>query len=321
MKLDNYQLRYKDNLPFQAEMLHIKKIFPHKHKTELELILCLEGSVNMEAADQKYTLTAGQVHSIDYEDIHRLWSDEDNTVLLFHLDLSYFESWEKTQYMLFSCESNHLFPYQEKSMAKVKDIILSLSYEFFTGAKHSDYYDAPLQDLMETIIKYFNWFNYENHDDYMNPELYDRFHRVLIYCIDNYREKISISTIAEKENINRNYFSQFIGKTVFSSFSKMINYIRCYYAEKLLLETEMSNADISFECGFSDPKYFYSSFKDMWGRTPTEHRQIYRNYYRECFEIEEKNGTASVNLTDSDAASLIKNYISSWHLEKTFLCL
>lgn len=217
--------------------------------------------------------------------------------------------------MLFSCESNHLFPYQEAPMAIVKDIVLSLSYEFFTDCTSPEKYAAPLNHLLDTIIQYFNWFNYENQDDYMNPDLYERFDRVLEYCLQNFRDKISISNIAKKENINRNYFSQFIGKTVFSSFSNMISYIRCYYAEKLLLETDMPNSEISFECGFSDPKYFYASFKDMWGRTPTEHRKIYNEYYRDC--VRNEKSTATVTYSDSDAASFVKEYISRWHIEKT----
>ncbi|MCI7145306.1 MAG: AraC family transcriptional regulator [Clostridiales bacterium] len=319
MKLDNYNLTFKKNLPFHAELLHITKLLPHRHEKELELIFCLEGSVNMEAADQKYTLTAGQIHSIDYDDVHRIWSDCENTILIFHMDLSAFDDWDKTCNMLFSCESNHLFPYQEKPMADVKDIILSLSYEFFTDCPSPELYYKPLRRLLDIIIQYFNWFNYENQDNYMNPELYERFHRVLEYCLDNYRNKISISNIAREENINRNYFSQFIGKTVFSSFSKMISYIRCYYAERLLLETSMPNSEISFECGFSDPKYFYASFKDMWGRTPTEHRKIYLDYYRECLKI--KGGTTAELFSDSDAASYIKDYIGRWHQEKILTML
>ena len=47
--------------------------------------------------------------------------------------------------------------------------ILTLSYNFFNDdLQDGDRFDAPLQELIDTLLKYFNWFNYENQDDYMD---------------------------------------------------------------------------------------------------------------------------------------------------------
>ncbi len=318
MKLKEYDLKYKGSLPFQAELSKVTNLVPHRHEKELELVYCLEGTVHLEAADQTATLQAGQLHSIDFGDIHCLWSDDDNTTLIFHLDLTQMPYWEYLRYVFFTCEDQHLYPYQKEAMTKVKDIVLSLSYEYFTGnVEDAGRFEAPLKELMDVLIKYFNWFNYDNQDDYMNVELYERFHRVLAYCIDNYKTKITVSQLAARENINRNYFSQFIGKTVFSSFSNMVNYIRCWHAEDLLLTTDMPNAEISYECGFSDPKYFYAAFKDLWGCTPSEHRRQYEEYYQECLRdpVNRKNETT---LPDRRAALILRKFIIRWHIAKTF---
>ncbi|MCF0143610.1 MAG: helix-turn-helix transcriptional regulator [Firmicutes bacterium] len=318
MKLRDYELKYKGAMPFQAELTKVTNIVPHRHHSELELVYCLDGTINLEAAEQKVTLTSGQVHSIDFNDIHCLWSDDDNTTLIFHLDLKRLDRWESLEYILFACESLHLYPYQVKAMERVKDIVLSLAYIYFRGgAQYKDDYDRPVQELIDLLLQYFNWFNYENQDDHMNVELLDRFYRVLEYCNKNYKEKITVSQIAAQENINRNYFSQFIGKTVFSSFSNMVNYIRCWHAEDLLLTTDMPNAEISYACGFSDPKYFYAAFKDLWGCTPSEHRQQYEEYYQECLaDPTNKDGEAIIS--DSLAADMLERYILNWHLLKTF---
>ena len=316
MIIEDYPLRYKSSLPFQAELLNVKNIIPHRHDKELELVYCLEGSVHMEAADQKAELHGGQLHSIDYADIHCLWSDEDNTTLVFHLDLTCMPNWEYLKDIFFACEDLHLYPYQEHAMSQIKDIVLSLSYAYFTGEPtDQERFDQPLNELIDLLLQYFNWFNYENQDDYMNVELYERFHRVLTYCLNNYEKKITVSQLASQENISRNYFSQFIGKTVFSSFSNMVNYIRCYYAEDLLLTTDMPNSEISYACGFSDPKYFYAAFRALWGCTPSQHRQQYEEYYQECLQSDKKTSAA---LTDRRAANILKNYIIQWHLVKSF---
>ncbi|MDO4176773.1 MAG: helix-turn-helix domain-containing protein, partial [Bacillota bacterium] len=282
MIIQEPKIRYIEGLPFEAELCKIKKQFPHRHTTELELVYCLEGTVHLIAADQDYMLTPGQVHSIDFYDVHYLNGSDDNLTLIFHLDLSKLPEWEELRYIFYACESNHCFPYQEHAMNQIKDIILALSYLYFTGNRAGEDCSTAVRNLDDLLLQYFNWFNYENQDEYMNSELFERFTRVLKYIGKNYREKITVSQLAEREHMNRNYFSQFISKTVFSSFSNMVNYIRCYNAETLLLTTEKSISDISFECGFSDPKYFYSAFKALWHMTPTEDRERFLKQYEDA---------------------------------------
>ncbi|MDO4869677.1 MAG: helix-turn-helix domain-containing protein [Bacillota bacterium] len=315
MEISKPALNYINDLPFEAELCRIGKQLPHRHSTELELVYCLKGSIHLIASDQDFVISEGQLHSIDFGDIHYLNGEEDNLTLIFHIDLSAMPNWEDLRYVFFACESIHCYPYQQPAMERVKDIILSLSYIYFTGNHISaDECFKPLHELIDTLFTYFNWFNYENQDEYMNRDLYDRFTRVLAYIVDNYRQKITVSQLAAMEHMNKNYFSQFISKTVFSSFSNMVKYIRCYQAETLLLTTDRSIAGISYDCGFSDPKYFYAAFKDLWHLTPTEDRERYRRQYEEA--ILEQN--ASKSLPAPEAADTIRDYITKWHLAKTF---
>ncbi len=314
MNIETPELKYKNDLPFEAELCRIGKQMPHRHPTELELVYCLQGSIRLIASDQEHILRAGQIHSIDFWDIHYLNGISDNLTLIFHIDLSKLPNWEELKYVFFACESNHCYPYQEQAMEKIKDTILSLTYKYFTDSNLSaDACTEPLHELIDTLFTYFNWFNYENQDEYMNTELYERFTRVMVYIIDNYREKITVSQLAAMEHINKNYFSQFISKTVFSSFSNMVKYIRCYEAETLLLTTDRSVSAISFDCGFSDPKYFYSAFKELWNMTPTEDRQRYLNQYEEAL-----HDNTSVTFPPQKAGEFIRDFITSWHIAKTF---
>ena len=221
-------------------------------------------------------------------------------------------------------------------MEAIKDMILSFSYGYLTGAYSPEMYAGPVEFFSFYLLQYFNWFNYENQDEYMNEDLYERFHRVLAYCMEHYNEKISISQLAKAEHISKNYFSQFIAGTVFKNFSTMIKYIRCYEAEHLLLTTDKPNAEIAYECGFSDPKYFYAAFKQLWGCTPSEHRIKYETYYKDCLVHYQERQAAKAGqspdedmFTDDDipgqkkvkneiAADLVRKIMADWHLKKTF---
>lgn len=283
MEILHVPIPYREGIPCESTLCRIDRVLPHFHPQDLEIVFCLRGKVHLVASDQTQTLTAGQIHSIDYRDIHYLWSDEYNEVLIFHLDLrSIPYDWEQIRYVYFACESNHCYAYQRDAMETVKEMILSFSFDCFVPRHTPEDYAEPVKFFSFYLLQYFNWFNYENQDEYMNEDLYERFHRVLAYCIDHYNQKISISHLAAAEHISKNYFSQFISHTVFRSFNNMIKYIRCYEAEFLLLTTDRPNAEIAYECGFSDPKYFYSAFKQFWGCTPSEHRTRYQKYLRSC---------------------------------------
>ncbi len=331
------EIEYKNGIPVEASLCRIDRSLPHSHPRDLEIVCCIEGEIHLVASDQQAVLRPGQIHSIDYRDIHYLYSEGDNLALIFHLDLQNIPyDWDQIKHVFFACESNHCYAYQRDAMNAVKDMILSFSYGYLTGEYTPEMYAGPVEFFSFYLLQYFNWFNYENQDEYMNEDLYERFHRVLAYCMEHYDQKISISQLAKAEHISKNYFSQFIAGTVFKSFSTMIKYIRCYEAEYLLLTTDKPNAEIAYECGFSDPKYFYAAFRQLWGCTPSEHRAKYETYYQNCllhYAQEHQVNTAriddtlnyigddipgQVRMTDQDAANMVRKVMADWHLQKTF---
>jgi len=311
MDIKEEKINYKDGSHFEARLCRVRHIKPHYHNHDLELIFCISGRIRLVAGHQHITINAGEIFSVDYRDIHFTYSDRDNITLFLHLDLTKARiPRERLKCVFFACESSHCFPYQQEAMKNVKDLLLSLAYVSFANIKNEEASDTEhiYDQLLKILIKYFDWYNYENRDAYMNSDLRDRFYRILAYCNENFTEKLSISQIAESEHLSEKYIPQFFSKTVFHNFNNMIQYIRCYEAEHLLLTTDMSNSDISFACGFSDPKYFYMLFKKWWLCTPSEHRARYRKY------MEKPPENSVISRKESEA--IIKDEITNWHLKK-----
>ncbi|NLD20502.1 MAG: helix-turn-helix domain-containing protein [Clostridiales bacterium] len=312
-KVDELSIEYRSGFNYKAELCRIRCTVPHVHPYDLELVYCLDGTITLVSGEQIFKLEPGSLFSVDYNECHYMCSDEPALVLILHIDLrKVYIDWELLRYRIFTCESTHCFPYQQNAMDRLKDLILALSSAQFTSSASAEDTAKPVDKIIEVMIRYFDWFNYENPDEYINPDLHDRFYRSLEYCIINYKKKISASDLATKEHINPNYFSQFLATTVFNSFSYMIKFVRCFNAEHLLLQTDMPNYEIAYSVGFSDPKYFYSSFEYWWHRSPKEHRQMYQNQFEICKKIE--NGFETVS--DSEAVPIIEKYISRWHLIK-----
>ena len=303
------RVRYKSSdFYFDARILRITRTEPHFHNSDLELIFCLDGEVTLTAGHQHVTLQAGDLFSVDYMDIHYLQSDGDNLVLIFHIDLMRTPvPWERLQYQFLACETVHCSPYQREAMRRVKDLIFALSVVCLTK-DFSPAFDAPAESLIRTLIIDFNQLRYETPAEISNNVNIERFERILAYCCENYNRKITVAGLAEAEHIDANYFSRFIRNTIFISFDSMLKFIRCYEAEHLLLTTDLSNTEISYRCGFSNPRYFYSAFDAWWGCTPNEHRERYRAYMEQPYVM-----TA---IDPAEALPLLRDFITRWHVEK-----
>ena len=209
MKITEENINYIDGLPCEAKLYEITRTHPHSHPTDLELIYCLRGNVSLVAGHQHTVIGAGEIFSVDCRDIHYLYSHEENVTLLFHLDLTNLHiDRELLENAFFACESSHCRPYQQKALDNVKDIVLSLSYQLFKGdipQARRKQMSAASDELIDVLMRYFNWFSYENFDEHLNMEQYDRFYRILSYCCENYPHKITISQLAEMEHINKTY--------------------------------------------------------------------------------------------------------------------
>lgn len=121
------------------------------------------------------------------------------------------------------------------------------------------------------------------------------------YIDEHYSEKLLLSDIAEREDMDLYYLSHFFKDNFGMSFQNYLLKIRCERARRLLLLTDYSLLDISVSCGFSDPKYFNKGFQQQYGYTPKEYR---KNFQKEDFPIQQ-NHLLSTQEFLSNSSSLI----------------
>jgi AraC-like DNA-binding protein len=280
MDIENEQIEYISGSTLSVKIRNIRHYKPHVHNDALELLYCLKGSINVVSGHERVTLSAGEVFSIDHMNIHCLYSDEDNIVVSFYLDLTNAkQDWEYVKYIYFDCNSQSVEPYQIAAMDEIKDNILLTAYLSLEMPALSENVFTELSDrMLDLLLNYFDWFNTAQTYWDATEDMKARFHRIVIYCEKNYMRKITIRELAEMEHINENYLSRYLSQGSFKGFRPMLNFIRCFEVESLLLTTDLPVIEISPACGFSDPKYCYRHFKYWWGITPQKHRKLYREY-------------------------------------------
>lgn len=83
-------------------------------------------------------------------------------------------------------------------------------------------------------------------------------------------EQFGVSELAEKMHISRSSLLRKIKKQTSLSASQFIREVRLQKASTLLLETDLTASEISFEVGFSNPSYFTKCYREYFGYPPGE---------------------------------------------------
>ena len=96
--------------------------------------------------------------------------------------------------------------------------------------------------------------------------------RILFYIHNNYREQISLKTMAQELYISENIIRTLLADTLQTSFKDILSAYRLRYAEAMLVVTDMPILDVSLASGFNSERTFTRLFKERNGVTPSAYR-------------------------------------------------
>ncbi len=93
------------------------------------------------------------------------------------------------------------------------------------------------------------------------------------YIRNNYRENITLESVAKTVYMNPFYFSAFFKKHTNMNFKEYLNSQRLEEAEKLLLGTNKHIGEIAAEVGFKNARSFSNIFREAYNVTPAEYKK------------------------------------------------
>jgi len=118
-------------------------------------------------------------------------------------------------------------------------------------------------------------YHYISHTAYnapINENETDRMTKVYEYALANFRRKIFLPELAEMLCMTPSSFSRYFSTRNNQTFSNFTMELRVKYACKLLIETDMPVAIISYECGFNTLSNFNKKFKEIMNKRPSEYK-------------------------------------------------
>lgn len=127
-------------------------------------------------------------------------------------------------------------------------------------------------DILSTSEKKVNISSLDFQIPTNHYSLNDPVSHIYTYLKSNFRNTISLKSIANytKQNTNSlcRLFKSKTGKTIFY----VLNEIRIEYACRLLRHSNLTTAQIAYEVGFNNLSHFNKTFKSFMHQTPTEYK-------------------------------------------------
>ncbi len=230
---------------------------PHFHKN-FELVYVLSGKVLCTAGTKSATVSAGEFALFLSNEVHSLQSQGDSRcwVGVFSGDFVHaFETRmagkESTRFVFRCQESITAFLTEHLITDRQPPLYLQKACLYAACAEFSSCAELKLQTgksglLMRAITDYIG---------------------------ENYKQKISLSTMAERLGYNYHYLSRCFHKIFRMSFPDFLNDYRLEAALSLLRETDREIVDIALDSGFQSLRNFNDIFRAKTGTTPTKYRR------------------------------------------------
>lgn len=311
---------YNEDLPVKVITANIKDYPIHFHD-EIEVAFVLEGSVKLRVGYYDYELTQGDVFIINDKETHSYTrTDEDNMVMMLHMDHSYFSKYYqelRNTFFITDTEDKN-----DSSLRVLRNLLARIMMEILQkGLGYEQKVIENTHNLISCLMSDFQYFSVEG-DKFINQPrkrgnkvLASRLNRITNYIYDNYSRKLTLNEIAENEHLSIYYLSHVIKEATGLSFQDLLSFIRVEQSEHLLLGTDRKMGSIAHATGFSAVRYYIKHFERWFGMTPQAYRKKYtgKTAVRETDAVYERSQPADIEKALHEIVKgLGAQYISSY---------
>lgn len=169
-------------------------------------------------------------------------------------------------------------------------VCYNLGYNYYSNIK--GYELLCMSDLFKLfwyIITYVPYITFTDAELQSKKKQQKRLCKNIEYIRKHYTEKITLSQIAERENLSLTYLSHLFSDTMNMNFQQYLNMLRLERAMFLLNNTNMNLLEICMESGFSDPKYLNKQFLLKFHTSPKDYRKQSKHQFQDSVDFSDEN--------------------------------
>ena len=270
------------HIKFLVNRVQMRK--EHTHN-EFEIFLVLDGFGSAKIKNRIYEINQGDIFLINSSEIHSYFnsrvgssstSQGKNAPLFLFAQISnhcfreYFPQIRTTTFT--SCNlRDYLSDEEAKKMTR---LLISSASAYFNEPAFYQY--NVLRDVAEILRLCYLKVPHVTISEAQKNSIKAktaRVNRIISYIDANFETQIRLQDLAEQENLSPTHFSHLFTSLFHVTFQEYVNIKRMEQCIRLMPNKEKTLLEISYESGFSDPKYMNKMFLRHFGCTPKEYRQ------------------------------------------------
>ena len=264
------------NLPYSCYLWESTKQ-PLNWHNDIELIMVLKGTLDIEVRGEKYHLRKEDVFLINTNQLHRLSSNtvenvNNSIILIFQFDPDYYQAYyPKFSDIIFHCNTA-LIQRTPKTYDTLRRLLVKLMWLSLnkTETFQLDGLQISLELIEFLITNFVKSISIQNTSQ---DQMQQRLIRIIEYINKNYNKKITLPQVANNEFMSAHYLSRFFKTHTGIGFNKYINQFRVNKSLNELLHTSKTILEIALDHGFSNSKSYAKHFKEHYGTSPSEFRK------------------------------------------------
>lgn len=184
------------------------------------------------------------------------------------------------EYIVLGVEGLNFLIYNDKEYLNIhcEDFSENLDFYFHTILREMDEqkesYETICQNLLEALVIQLSRHTGSPVEMLPSSKKITREYSYAKRFIDsNFRENITLDTLAELTHLNKYYFAHTFTEIYGIAPMNYLAQKRIFTSQELLTSTDLNQAEIAKQCGFSSSSYFSQCFRKTCGMTPTAYRK------------------------------------------------
>ena len=246
----------------------------HEHST-FEVDVILEGAGRFRGSEGEYCVRAGDVILFNPYEPHEITAEKTGALQILSLQISnhfcqeYFPSFPNVEFD--AREVSRLLA--EPEVKELRERIISVALAFYQEQPVFQFdCVGKTCGLLTDLMRKLPHVVIADAEYSVRKNKTDRIRRIVSYIDQHYKEKISLTALAEMEGVTTTHLSHFFSEAFQMSFQEYLNSLRLEKALALMKDPGLYMVDICMECGFSSTRYLNQMFIKEFGCTALEYR-------------------------------------------------
>lgn len=302
------QVRYQKLKNVSFEVMPITARQYHVHSSP-EICLVLEGELTYTVNGATYLAGPGSLLLCNAYEVHCLEPQPSATVLFLHLAPGFGKDYfARMVNVEFDCDPTLI---TKAAHQQIVQPILAAATVYFGepeafGMECVGWICHAVTALLRNVPYRLN----TDAEFLAKKKKIGRKQRIASFVEQHYREKLSLTQLAQEEGITTAYMSRIFAELFSDSFQEYLSKMRLQKAINLLKQSNIYLVDICMECGFSDTRYLNAICQKEYGCSAMALREKMQN--PEWQDPHQEPEAAELTLDDAESLRILKLYIEKY---------